>query len=209
MRSVLSTMPVEQSYSSFDLPAYLRREAGMLGVSQSSASLPAAVSACVRGYRWEWDGVTFEFLWPLDAAATQTSHAPRRQTGKNAEACVLRIQGRHHSVLLPADIGTAQERALLELGLDPIDVVLAAHHGSKSSSSVRFVQAAQAAHVIAQVGNGNRYGHPSAQVETRWRASSAMFWRTDKHGAITVTSRANGLAARSTRQSAARYWQTY
>ena len=209
MRSVLAAMPVDQSYSSFDLPAYLRREAGMLGESQSSGSLPAAVSACVRGHRWEWDGVTFEFLWPLDAAATQTSHAQSRQKSKNAEACVLRIQGRHHSVLLPADIGAAEEGILLERGLESVDVVLAAHHGSKSSSSVRFVQAVQAAHVIAQVGNGNRYGHPSPQVEARWRASAAMFWRTDKHGAITVTSRANGLSARSTRQSAARYWQTY
>ena len=93
-------------------------------------------------------------------------------------------------------------------GLGPVDVVLAAHHGSKTSSSPVWVQATGAKHVIAQVGHLNRYGHPAPQVQARWEQSGARFWRTDQHGAVSVHSGPQGLQVRSERLAARRYWQT-
>lgn len=63
-RSVLREIPVQQSYSSFDLDAYLEREAKLLGVAADTVRRPLALLGCGRGMAWEVDGVRFEFLWP-------------------------------------------------------------------------------------------------------------------------------------------------
>ncbi len=204
LRSLLLALPVEQSYSSFDMAGYLAREAGLLGVPGQLPVLPLARLPCEYGITWQVDGVAFEFLWPLTASSA-TPRARRKQ--RNDRACVLRIRGQYHSALLPGDIGSLQERTLVERGLEPVDIVLAAHHGSKNSSSSRFVDAVQAKHVVAQAGLWNRYGHPSPAIQARWQDSGAVFWRTDQDGAITFQSRAAGLSAHGERQFAPRYWQ--
>ncbi|HEY9279085.1 MAG TPA: DNA internalization-related competence protein ComEC/Rec2, partial [Eoetvoesiella sp.] len=202
-RSVLASVPVEQSYSSFDLLRHLRREARLLGTPDSLPRLPLAMSGCEYGVSWQVDGVAFEFLWPLKSHSSDSV----KRSQRNGQACVLRIRGRHHSMLLTGDIGTAQEKVLLERGLGRVDVVMAAHHGSKSSSSLNFVRRVQAMHVLAQAGAWNRYGHPSPLVEQRWEEAGARFWRTDLHGGVAVQSRQSGLYVLSTRQSKQRYWQ--
>src|SRR3546814_17355032 len=63
VRSMLAAAPVAQSYSSFDLHAYLRREARLLGKQGDLPPLPLALSACVAGISWTLDGVSFRFLW--------------------------------------------------------------------------------------------------------------------------------------------------
>jgi competence protein ComEC len=203
-RSVLASVPVEQSYSSFDLLTYLQREARLLGLSSSLPPLPRAMSSCQQGQRWQVDGVVFEFLWP--PARPMAARSIKRQQRNNL-GCVLRIQGRHHSILLTGDIGVAQEAALLSAGLGAVDVVMAGHHGSKGSSGIHFVNRVQASHVLAQAGAWNHYGHPSPVVQQRWEESGAQFWRTDRQGAITVHSRTDGLQVQSTRETEARYWQ--
>nr|WP_255676042.1 DNA internalization-related competence protein ComEC/Rec2 [Pusillimonas sp. MFBS29] len=205
VRSVLEALPVAQSYSSFDLLNYLEREAGLLGMPGQLPPLPPAMSACEYGMNWHIDGVTFEFLWPT-ANSARSRPKPQKQA-RNAQACVLRIRGRHHSALLTGDIGSRQESALVDRGLGQIDVVMAAHHGSKTSSSPAFIAQTLPAHVVAQAGAWNRYGHPAQDIQARWEAGGARFWRTDQHGAVSVYSRHAGLQVRSERMAARRYWQ--
>lgn len=205
MRSLLQAVPVEQSYSSFDVLEYLKREARLLSVPGQLPSPPLAMSPCEYGMTWQIDGVAFEFLWPLGPA---TASRPSKNKKRNDQGCVLRIRGQHHSALLPGDIGSEPEAALVSRGLEPVDVVLAAHHGSKNSSSPQFVAAVQAAHVVAQAGLWNRYGHPSPVVQARWEDNGTAFWRTDQQGAVTIRSRSEELTVSSERESSRRYWQS-
>lgn len=191
MRSVLAARPVTQSYSSFDIVAYLKREAALLGMPLQLPPLPQATSRCRDGASWQVDGVQFDFVWPLASAPEVGSKSSSRI--RNAQSCVLRIRGRYHYALLTGDIGQAQEIEIVERDVGPIDVLLAAHHGSRSSSSAELVAHAGPGHVIAQAGRWNRYGHPHPLVQRRWQRAGAQFWRTDLHGAITVQSRAAGL----------------
>ncbi|WP_438861024.1 DNA internalization-related competence protein ComEC/Rec2 [Achromobacter animicus] len=200
-RAVLAAVPVARSYTSFDLPAYVRRDARMWpDVGNAQPVLPDEMVRCERGGRWEADGVVFTFLHP----------GPSERTGKaddrNADSCVLRVDGKEHSLLLTGDVGVAQERALVEQGLANADVVLAPHHGSSSSSSRELVAAAQAKHVIAQAGHLNRFKHPARAVELRWMRAGGRFWRSDKDGAVMAEATPRGLTVWGQRESAKRYW---
>jgi len=204
-RSVLAAVPVAQSFSSFDLRAHLRREAGLLGTPGVLPPMPRAMSPCRRGMAWQADGVAFDFLWPDAPEDAAPPSAASRQ--RNARGCVLRLRGAHHSALLTGDIGAAQEARLVRRGLGRMDLVMAPHHGSKGSSSPAFVRAAVPAHVLAQAGAWNRYGHPNPVVQSRWEAAGAYFWRTDAHGALIARSRAAGLRVDGQRLLQRRYWQ--
>lgn len=197
-RSVLAGLPVEQTLSSFDLVGWLHREAGLL--SQADVALPRAASPCRFGDRWRVDGVTFEFLWPLDVQGVRTKQAA------NGSSCVLRVTGMHHALLLTGDIDVRAEAALVDRGLEPVDLVVAAHHGSRTSSSGAFVTAVATRHVIIQAGSWNRHGHPDPAVLSRWSESGARLWRTDWQGGIVARSRADGLAVSSALEASRRYW---
>ncbi|WP_241118424.1 DNA internalization-related competence protein ComEC/Rec2 [Achromobacter xylosoxidans] len=201
-RSVLAAVPVARSYASFDVAAWLRRDArlwpGQDGAGADGRT-PVRMLRCERGDSWQADGVTFTFLHPA-------AGAPVAGGDRNANSCVLRVGGAHHSLLLTGDIGVAQERELAALGLPPTDIVLAPHHGSAWSSGRELVAAARAGHAIAQNGYLNRFGHPAPAVERRWLRAGAAFWRSDRDGAVMAESRAAGLDVWAQRARHRRYW---
>ena len=163
------------------------------------STLPDRMLRCRRDDSWEVDGVRFTFLHPAKGG----SGAP---ADKNADSCVLRVQGASHSLLLTGDIGVAQERELVARGVGQADVVLAPHHGSASSSGRDWVRAVQATHAIAQAGHLNRFRHPAPAVERRWLRAGAVFWRSDRDGAVMAESSGRGLRVWSQRGEGARYW---
>lgn len=196
--SVLHGVHVEQSYSNFALRPWLKQQARRLAAPVPTT--PWAMVPCLFGDRWEVDGVHFEFLWPLEDQPVRSGSAA------NADSCVLRIRGRWHSALLTGDITQATEATLVRRGLGPVDVVVAAHHGSRTSSSAEFIEATAARHVIMQAGRWNRYGHPDDAVVRRWEQSGSHIWRTDRHGAVQSLSRKTGLSLYSVLESSRRYW---
>lgn len=161
-------------------------------------------STCHRGMRWEMDKVQLEVLHP--DRPVEPALADKKTGKRNHRSCVLKVSGAHHSVLLPGDITSREEVKLLSAGMSPVNVVLAPHHGSDTSSSMAWVQATGARHVIFQSGWLNRFGHPSRQVMARWQAIGAQPWRTDRHGGVWVRSQDNRLIVESTREQRKRYW---
>lgn len=131
---------------------------------------------CRVGQTWDWDGVHFEILHPAaDSAAVSD----------NNSSCVLLIKAASIRVLLPGDIETEAERELLARGVDgPIDLLLAPHHGSRSSSSPEFVAATAARQVVFTTGFANRWRFPVAEVVSRWRAAGACLFNTAEEGAL-------------------------
>ena len=154
---------------------------------------------CQRGDAWEVDGVTFTFLHPVGGGSGAAAD-------RNADSCVLRVEGARHSLLLTGDIGVAQERELVARGVPATDVVMAAHHGSASSSGRDWVVATQAGHALAQAGHLNRFRHPAPAVERRWLRAGAAFWRSDRDGAVMAVSTDERLDVWSQRDRGRRYW---
>jgi competence protein ComEC len=155
---------------------------------------------CQAGQAWVWDGVRFEVLHPAAAPGPLA-----RARKPNEVSCVLRISTPQASALLVGDIEVAQELALVQSGLDKVDVLLVPHHGSQTSSSLPFLQALQPRLALVQAGYRNRFGHPAESVVARYRAQGIALFESSLCGAATWRSNAPGHV-RCERQERQRYW---
>ncbi|WP_373379773.1 DNA internalization-related competence protein ComEC/Rec2 [Cupriavidus nantongensis] len=175
----------------------------LLGAPYPGAG-PAEWSPCAAGQGWEWDGVRFAVLHPLPEQSQQAAIA------SNARSCVLRVDTAAHSLLLTGDIGLAQERALI--GRMPAealraDVLVVAHHGSATSSGADWIEAVGPAAAVFQLGYGNRYRHPNAEVWERFGRAGIPRYRTDETGAVTMDTARAGYTLSMFRQAEPRYWR--
>ncbi len=179
------------------------------GVPAVQAALPIARTlssfdgiggeACSAGQSWQWDGVRFLMLHPLDTDYQVSSKKP------NNMGCVLRVSTAEGSVLLSADIEAADEKALLARtpALLRSEVLLAPHHGGNRSSTPDFIAAVATHDVVFSAGYRNSFHHPRPEVLARYAASRQ--WRTDRDGAlhIVLSGTPEVTAWRSERR---RYW---
>jgi competence protein ComEC len=155
---------------------------------------------CEAGQHWDWDGVRFEVLHPV-AADYATAAKP------NALSCVLRIGHAGAWALLAGDIEKAQETALLARSGDALhaDLLLAPHHGSKTSSSPGFLDAVMPRVVAVQSGWRNRFGHPASEVVERYRERGIQVVDSPHCGALRWRSQAP-RAIVCERAVSSRYW---
>jgi competence protein ComEC len=173
------------------------------GMPANSPLLEGVASArrCERGQRWRWDGVQFEILNPRPTAYAEV----RRRN--NDYSCVLRVSSARHSLLLTGDGERQTELELVESGqLAPVSVLLAGHHGSRTSSIAEFVAATRPEWVVFTQGYRNRYGHPHPDVVARFRDIDARMLRSDASGLIRLDFGEAGVEASQYRPTRRRYW---
>ena len=179
----------------------MHRGATLLSSIEEGHELQGARTAmrCQAGQRWTWDGVDFSVLHPLPADYA----APAKP---NALSCVLRVQAGDASALLAGDIEAPQEQVLLARGADlAADVLVVPHHGSRTSSSLAFVQAVRPRWALVQAGYRNRFGHPVAEVMARYPSVGAQVVDSPHCGAMHWHT-ARPDVVQCERQDAARYW---
>lgn len=148
---------------------------------------------CRRGQHWEWDGVQFRMLHPAGEDGF---------LGENDRSCVLLVSGAGGRALLTGDIEAWAERRLVgrEAGELPVEVVVAPHHGSRTSSTTELVRATSPEWVLSPVGYRNRWGFPKPEVVSRWSAIGARPLDTASGGAITVRFAAEPFTPPTVRQ---------
>lgn len=125
---------------------------------------------------------TVEVLAP--APAERTATYPELHANDNS--LVLRVCLGTSCALLPGDVEALGEDLLLSSSSLRAAVVKAPHHGSRSSSTDRFVAATGARHVLFCTGRDNTFGFPHEDVAARWKATGATLWDTAKNGETTV-----------------------
>ena len=159
----------------------------------------ASIGACRAGRRWQWDGVTFEFLWP---------DGPADVRKPNQTACVLRVSNARHAVLIASDIERGSERALVSRHGQALasDVLIVPHHGSRTSSTETFLDSVRPLVAIFQVGYRNRFNHPHPLVVARYRMRDAEMLRSDDDGAIRIDTDGATLIVDAYRSTHRRYW---
>jgi len=80
------------------------------------------------------------------------------------------------------------------------------HHGSRTSSTARFIAAVHPDYAVFTVGYRNRFGHPKPDIVQRYADSGAALLRTDRDGAILVAMNADQLHVERYRSTHRRYW---
>ena len=112
-----------------------------------------------------------------------------------------------HSLLLPGDISARVERDLLAQRDDlQATVLVAAHHGSRFSSSSDFLAAVRPEAILFSAGFANRFGHPVAQVLERAASVGAEVLNTAVDGTVFLTLGQGDLNISAYRKTHARYW---
>ncbi len=169
------------------------------------ARLPFTAAQCQAGQRWDWDGVAFRVVHPHAQAL-----AGRTAARANDRSCVLLVEGQGGRLLLTGDIGRRFEPAVAAaVGSGPPLVLVAPHHGSRSSSSAAFLATLKPALALVSAGWRSRFGHPHPEVVERYAHYGAPLHNTAEHGALWVAFPADAaprlLAYERDRQR--RYWR--
>ena len=111
----------------------------------------------------------------------------------NANSVILRLEYKDHCMLFTGDAEPETEQRLIAYGLEPCEVLKVAHHGSRHSTSRRFLAKLQPSIAIISVSNTNRYGHPSDETLERLERAGATTYRTDLHGSVIVIFTEDGV----------------
>jgi len=184
---------------------------------------------CVAGNRWRWNGLLVEVLWPFSssqsASPESTSFGIKAMQSDNNRSCVIRVSDEHYSVLLPGDIELPAEKQIVRYyqrqsqlqsqsqpaSLLKADLLVAPHHGSKTSSSTAFIEAVDPATVVFSQGFRNRWQLPHQEVIQRYQAmhsgnSDVELLQTATSGQVKVRISADNVEIRTFRQHIYPYW---
>jgi competence protein ComEC len=172
-----------------------------LPVGEISSSVPErfpSARSCQSGQTWNWDGVDFVILNPVTIGSGRV----------NNDSCVLQVRSRFGKLLLPADIEAKAERDLIQRwGTELRSTVLVApHHGSKTSSTPEFIDAVAPRYVLFPAGYRSRYHHPHPDVVQRYTERNIERRDSPTAGALEFRLDANGIKTTAFREQHKRYW---
>lgn len=159
--------------------------------------IPYQTTTCHAGQSWTWDDVAFTVLSPA-----KTFEAD------NNNSCVLKIETATGAVLLTGDIEASAENWLVENVGEKLraNVLVAPHHGSKTSSTLPFLEAIKPETVLIPSGYRNQFHHPSQDVLARYQLVNAKFLTSANSGAMTVRLNRKGVTVESLRETNGKYW---
>ncbi len=112
---------------------------------------------------------------------------------ENNQSIVFLLDYKDKTFLFTGDIEEEIEYKLLRsFQLSDIDVLKVAHHGSKTSTSIRWLESLTPTFAVISAGKNNLYGHPSADILERLHSMKTNVMRTDLQGAISFLIDKNG-----------------
>jgi competence protein ComEC len=162
------------------------------------------MARCLQGKGFHWQGLSFSFLWPN---AVKGQH--------NDDSCVVLISDGKHKILLTGDISKKIERKLMDDALNKnkknaitADVLIAPHHGSKTSSSAEFIRTVAPTSVVFSAGFLNRWQMPLPEVVSRYHQQNISRYNTAEHGMIQINVGQSFIHIKRYRQDLSPYWFT-
>jgi len=111
--------------------------------------------------------------------------APKGSRVKNPHdyVVVIRLDYGNESVMLTGDIEDEVEAELIINGASlSAQFLKVGHHGSKTSTSTKFLNAVNPQIAFIEVGANNRYGHPHPTIIERLENFGIKYYRTDRDG---------------------------
>jgi competence protein ComEC len=164
--------------------------------------------SCFSGQSFLLGKLTVSVLGPLKATKNN-----------NDSSCVIKVSDGINSVLLTGDISKTVENQLVNKlvnhnkpiivpsyeGLDA-DILIAPHHGSKTSSSMAFIKAVDPQWVVFSAGYKNRWRFPIASVVERYQLLGIKQLTTANTGFIRFNMQNQHIDVKTFREDLAAYW---
>lgn len=116
----------------------------------------------------------------------------------NDRSLVLHLQYGARSLLLPADVGVSSEARLLQTGARlRADVLLAPHHGSRTSAGEAFIAAVNPALIVVSAGQRQQGVLPAPEHLERWQRQKIRTLITAQAGTVTVSTDGKDVRAKT------------
>lgn len=164
------------------------------------------VSMCHLGQKWQYDGVEFAIVSPLERIHAENGH------DENNQSCVLKVTTQFGRVLISGDIERETESYLYHSMPEKLaaEILVIPHHGSNTSSLEGFIKAVAPQYAVFTVGYKNRYRLPNSKVIRRYQQlSQAKLLKSNETGALIFKlQQDSALQPHAYRQQAKRYWHT-
>ena len=126
-------------------------------------------------------------LLALDEDRTVQLYAPLGAGETNEAGLTCLVSTGDFDTLITGDMGADVEQQLLaHAALPDLEVLVAGHHGSKSSTSDQLLAHTAPDYAFLSVGEHNSYGHPAQETLERLAAAGCRIYRTDLQGTITL-----------------------
>ena len=113
--------------------------------------------------------------------------APLSDKDSNDSGISVLASAGEYDMLITGDMTAKTElRLLTEKDIPQAELLVAGHHGARTSTSLALLSGVRPQTVLISVGEDNAYGHPSPQTLARIDAAGAEVYRTDMCGTITI-----------------------
>jgi competence protein ComEC len=128
------------------------------------------------------------YTWGTSKARVLNPPPGLNSPDQNDVSLVIALQHGSNRFLFTGDIPSQIENKLIQQGISlSADVLKVAHHGSKYSSSLAFLEAVSPQDAVISVGP-NSYGHPTPEVIARLEAVRSRIWYTSLNGTVRFSS---------------------
>ena len=116
----------------------------------------------------------------------------------NNASLVLRLSHGDVDILFSGDIEAEGEHVLLSTQTNiESEILKVPHHGSRSSSTLPFLEVVSPRVAIASLGHHNRFRFPASEVIARYKQQGTKLLRTDQFGTVTLESDGQGYQVKS------------
>ncbi|EGO63292.1 DNA internalization-related competence protein ComEC/Rec2 [Acetonema longum] len=138
-----------------------------------------------RGQQIDLDGITIRVIDAMPNFAGQ-------QTA-NESSIVIEVGYGDYNFLFTGDLDGKGEINLVTQGLIRQNTVLkAGHHGSRTSTTLSFLQQVGPEYAVISAGFQNRFGHPHKETLIRLADAGSTVLRTDLQGAVVFSVTSDG-----------------
>ena len=111
---------------------------------------------------------------------------------ENYNSSVVYLKLNNYKFLFMGDAGKERELDIInKYNLNKIDFLKVGHHGSDTSSNIKFINTIKPKYSLISVGENNNYGHPKKSVLDI--LSSSKIYRTDINGEIKIKIKRNNF----------------
>ncbi len=133
------------------------------------------------------NGVNLDLLYPPPGFIKRKEKEKWRNANNNS--LVVKVSMGSTSFLFPGDIMAAAEKELVGLAGKKLNstVLIAPHHGSRSSSSTVFLREVNPEVIVISSGRQSRFKLPHPEILNKYQQHGSSVFRTDINGAVSLS----------------------